>query len=66
VRSFVGGGILAAVSWISFKKFGVNKNGYIIDVENDILEFPGGGIEAESWLSYFSPVFLMQGSNVIR
>ena len=35
--------------------------GYVIDVENDTLRFPGGGIEAESWLSYFNPMHWLQG-----
>ena len=40
--------------------FMVEKEGYVIDVENGTLTFPGGGIEAESWLSYFSSAYLFQ------
>jgi cation transport ATPase len=57
----VWGSILAIIGLLFFQVFRVNAKGYVIDVENDTLEFPGGGIEAESWLSYFNPMFWLQG-----
>jgi hypothetical protein len=53
--------ITIALSFLGFVEFSVNAKGYIIDVENDIFKFPGGGIEAESWISYFTPKYLLQG-----
>lgn len=46
---------------LSVIKFRVISKGYIIDVENNVFEFPGGGIAADSWLSYFTPSYLLQG-----
>ena len=53
--------ILFPLSISILLKFRVNRKGYIIDTRNDIFEFPGGGIEAENWLSYFSPTYIFQG-----
>ncbi|MDL2210293.1 hypothetical protein LJC26_05770 [Desulfovibrio sp. OttesenSCG-928-O18] len=53
--------ILITISVMLFWLFWVNKGGYVIDVENDVLVFPGGGVEAESWLSYFNPMYWLQG-----
>jgi len=46
---------------LSAIKFKVESKGYVIDVENNIFEFPGGGIAADSFLSYFNPIFWLQG-----
>jgi hypothetical protein len=46
---------------LSTIKFIVNAKGYVVDIENDAFTFPGGGIEAESWLSYFNPMYWLQG-----
>jgi hypothetical protein len=53
--------ILFPLAIVSLLKFRVERKGYVVDTENDILEFPGGGIEAESWLSYFNPMYHLQG-----
>lgn len=45
---------------VSVMSFNVNRKGYVINVESDIFEFPGGGIVADSWLSYFTPAFIFQ------
>jgi len=42
-------------------RFIVNFKGYVIDAENDLLIFPGGGIEADSFLTYFNPMHWLQG-----
>jgi hypothetical protein len=64
--SFTSGATEGLILWIPvclilFWRFIVNAKGYVVDAENDILEFPGGGIEAESWISYFSPMYWLQG-----
>lgn len=41
-------------------RFFVISKGFVIDIENDTLTFPGGGIEADSWTSYFNPTYLLQ------
>ena len=40
--------------------FQVNRKGYLVSVEDDILEFPGSGLVADSFFSYFLPSFWMQ------
>jgi len=62
----VDGYTIAGFVFIGFAALGiigfiVNAKGYVIDVENDTFTFPGGGIEAESWLSYFNPMYWLQG-----
>ena len=62
-----GGGFIAfgclfvVIGLLNALWFRANKGGYIIDTENDVLEFPGDGIEAESWLSYFTFTYWFQG-----
>lgn len=51
---------LLVVCVLAILIFRVNAKGHVIDVENDRLEFSGGGIEADSWTSYFDPSFLLQ------
>lgn len=43
-----------------YKVFQVTARGFIVDVEADTLEFPGGGIAPESVLSYISPSYWFQ------
>lgn len=45
---------------ISFLLFNSNRKGFVCDVENDTLEYPGGGIAADSFLSYISPMYWLQ------
>lgn len=45
---------------ISFLLFNANRKGFVCDVENDTLEYPGGGIAANSFLSYISPIYWLQ------
>ena len=33
---------------------------YVIDAENGMLEFPGGGIKVQNWTSHFNPLYLFQ------
>ena len=33
---------------------------YVIDAENGMLEFPGGGIKDQNWTSHFNPLYLFQ------
>lgn len=47
-------------AWL-FVRFVVNAPGYVIDIENDTLKFPGGGIAAASFFSYFNPMYWLQG-----
>ena len=52
--------ICIGLSPVLYKIFRVNAKGYVIDTENDIFEFPGGGIVADSFLSYFNTEYLLQ------
>lgn len=52
---------LVALGVLNLIRFRVNAKGYVIDVEGDTLEFPGGGIEAQSWTTYFNPLHWLQG-----
>lgn len=45
---------------ISLLLFNANRKGFVCDVENDTLEYPGGGIAADSFLSYISPMYWLQ------
>ena len=45
---------LVALGVLNLIRFRVNAKGYVVDVEGDTLEFPGGGIEAQNWTTYFS------------
>lgn len=53
-------GISLAVGIPFFLSFKANKNGFIISIEDDVLDFPGGGLAPDSILSYFSPFFWLQ------
>lgn len=33
---------------------------YVIDAENGMLEFPDGGIKVQNWTSHFNPLYLFQ------
>ncbi|WP_347865641.1 hypothetical protein [Bilophila wadsworthia] len=52
---------LIALGVLNLIRFRVNAKGYVVDVEGDTLEFPGGGIEAQSWTTYFNPLHWFQG-----
>ena len=52
--------IFFAVSVIPYKIYEANKQGIIIDLNNDVLEFPGGGIAANDISDYFKSKFLLQ------
>jgi len=54
------GYIAVAASLLFWRVFFVNTKGYVMDVENDTLTFPGGGIAADSFFSYFNPVYWLQ------
>lgn len=45
---------------LSFLLFNANRKGFIGNVENDTLEYPGGGIAPDSFLSYFSSIYWLQ------
>ena len=53
--------LLFALGVLEAIVFAVNAKGYVVDVEGDTLEFPGGGIEAQSWTTYFNPLHWFQG-----
>ena len=42
-------------------RFLVVRHGYVIDLENNMLEFPGGGFEAHTWTDYFTIGYWLQG-----
>lgn len=48
------------VSLFVFKIFLVTAKGFKINIENDTLEYPGGGIAADSIFSYITPSYLLQ------
>jgi hypothetical protein len=58
--ALTGGLAVGLIGVALFLAFRVNAKGYIADVEADTLEYPGGGIAADSILSYLSPNFLLQ------
>ena len=35
---------------------------YVIDAENGMLEFPGGGIKVQNWTSHFNPFICFRNS----
>ncbi len=43
-----------------FKIFLIQAKGYVVDVEADTLEYPGGGMEAESLRSYISKEYWLR------
>ena len=45
-----------AIGIVNLLLFRVNAKGYVIDTENGMLEFPGGGIKAQNWTSHFNPL----------
>lgn len=47
--------LLFALGLLEAIVFAVNAKGYVVDVEGDTLEFPGGGIEAQSWKRTSTP-----------
>lgn len=49
-----------AIGIVNLLLFRVNAKGYVIDTENGMLEFPGGGIKAQNWTSHFTPLYLFQ------
>ena len=53
--------LLFALGLLKAIVFAVNAKGYVVDVEGDTLEFPGGGIGAQSWTTYFNPLHWFQG-----
>lgn len=53
--------ILVIIDALFIVRFLVISKGFVIDVEKDELTFPGGGIEADSWTSYFNPMYWLQG-----
>jgi hypothetical protein len=46
-----------------FKAFQATSKGFVVDVEADTLEFPGGGIAADSALRYLSLGYWLQYIN---
>lgn len=51
---------LIAIGIVNMLLFRVNAKGYVIDMENGMLEFPGGGIKVQNWASHFKPLYLFQ------
>ena len=49
-----------AIGIVNLLLFRVNAKGYVIDAENGMLEFPGGGIKVQNWTSHFNPLYLFQ------
>lgn len=49
-----------AIGLVNLLLFRVNAKGYVIDTENGMLEFPGGGIKAQNWTAHFNPLYLFQ------
>lgn len=49
-----------AIGIVNLLLFRVNAKGYVIDTENGMLEFPGGGIKAQNWTAHFNPLYLFQ------
>jgi len=49
-----------AIGVLLFKVFQVTAKGFVVDVNADTLEYPGGGIAAESVLSYLLPSYWLQ------
>ena len=58
--AYGGSFIFILVGVVIFYVFQVNRKGYLVSVEDDILEFPGSGLVADSFFSYFLPSFWMQ------
>jgi len=52
---------LLIFSVMAFLMLKANVNRFVIDMKKDTLEYPGGGIAAPSFFSYFSPAFWFQG-----
>jgi len=53
--------ISAIASIYCLLRFLVVRHGYVIDLENNMLEFPGGGFEAHTWTDYFTVGYWLQG-----
>ncbi len=51
---------LIAIGIVDMLLFRVSAKGYVVDLESGVLEFPGGGIKAQSWTAYLSPVYVFQ------
>lgn len=49
-----------AIGIVNLLLFRVNAKEYVIDAENGMLEFPGGGIKVQNWTSHFNPLYLFQ------
>ena len=51
-----------AIGIVNLLLFRVNAKGYVIDAENGMLEFPGGGIKVQNWTSHFNPFICFRNS----
>ena len=52
--------ILLLISLIAFIRMIINAKGIVINVPDNKLTFPGGGIDANSWFDYLKPSFIFQ------
>lgn len=52
--------IFAVLTLMFCGYFRTNYSGYVVNIENAILSYPGGGIQATSFFSIFSPFYLTQ------
>ena len=52
--------ILILIAGIVLIRMVINAKGIVIDVPENKLTFPGGGVEANEWFDYLKPSFIFQ------